>query len=90
MSSIKDYKTAHNEVIVEKPDNVNHPAHYTGNIEVIDYLEDKLTPEQFEGYLVGNILKYLSRYRKKNGLEDLLKGNWYLRKLIEFKEDNEE
>ena len=57
-------------------DMVNHPAHYVGKIEVIDYLEDKLTSEQFEGYLVGNVLKYLSRYRKKNGLEDLKKGQF--------------
>lgn len=90
MSSIKDYKTAHNEVIIEKTDNVNHPAHYVGKIEVIDYLEDKLTNEQFEGYLVGNVLKYLSRYKKKNGLEDLKKGQWYLNKLVEFKNEKEE
>ena len=46
-------------------DNVNHPSHYLGKVEVIDYIEDKLTDEQFEGYLVGNVLKYISRYRKK-------------------------
>ena len=71
-------------------DMVNHPAHYVGKIEVIDYLEDKLTNEQFEGYLVGNILKYISRYRKKNGLEDLKKGQWYLNKLVEFKNEEKE
>lgn len=69
-------------------DNVNHPNHYLGNVEVIDYIEDKLTSEQFEGYLVGNVIKYLSRYQKKNGLEDLQKGRWYLNKLIETKENN--
>ena len=71
-------------------DMVNHPAHYVGKIEVIDYLEDQLTSEQFEGYLVGNVLKYLSRYRKKNGLEDLKKGQWYLNKLVEFKNEEKE
>lgn len=71
-------------------DIVNHPAHYVGKIEVIDYLEDKLTSDQFEGYLVGNVLKYLSRYRKKNGLEDLKKGQWYLNKLVEFKNEEKE
>lgn len=69
-----------------KKDNVNHPSHYLGNVEVIDYIEDKLTPEQFEGYLIGNVIKYISRYQKKNGLEDLQKGRWYLNKLIEIKE----
>lgn len=73
----------------KKIDNVNHPNHYLGNVEVIDYIEDKLTSEQFEGYLVGNVIKYLSRYQKKNGLEDLQKGRWYLNKLIETKENND-
>ncbi|CAB4143870.1 SaV-like [uncultured Caudovirales phage] len=65
-------------------DNVNHPQHYTqGGIETIDYLQAKLTQEQFEGYLVGNILKYISRYPHKNGVEDLRKAQWYINKLIE-------
>ena len=68
--------------IYKGSDNVNHPIHYMGKVEVIDYIEDKLTPEQFEGYLVGNVMKYMSRYQKKNGLEDLKKGSWYLNKLI--------
>lgn len=71
-------------------DNVNHPAHYMGNVETIDYIEDKLTPEQFEGYLVGNVIKYMSRYQKKNGLEDLKKGWWYLNRLISLLEENNE
>ena len=69
-------------------DNVNHPQHYTqGGIETIDYLQAKMTQEQFEGYLLGNILKYVSRYPHKNGIEDLQKAEWYLNKLIEVKED---
>lgn len=60
-------------------DNVHHPAHYTsGNIEVIDYIRDKLTTEQFEGYCIGNVLKYVSRYQHKNGVEDLKKARVYL------------
>ena len=54
-------------------DNVNHPSHYTtGKIEVIDFIEDNLG-EHFEYYLVGNILKYMCRYKYKNGVEDLKK-----------------
>ena len=68
-------------------DNINHPAHYTtGKIEVIEYIQDKLTPEQFEGYCIGNVLKYISRYRYKGGLEDLKKGQWYLNRLIQTAE----
>lgn len=65
-------------------DVVNHPAHYTnGKIECIDAIEaatDGLTG--FKGYAVGNIIKYLWRWHKKNGLEDLKKARWYLDKLI--------
>ena len=39
--------------------------------------------EGYEHYLQGNIIKYLWRYRYKNGTEDLKKAQWYLNKLIE-------
>lgn len=66
-----------------KHDPVNAPAHYTtGGIETIDYLVAKLSPEQFQGFLIGNVMKYVSRYPHKNGLEDLKKARWYLNKLI--------
>jgi hypothetical protein len=69
-------------------DCINHPPHYTsGKIEVIDYIEDKLSREEFKGYLVGNILKYISRYKLKNGVEDLKKAGWYLDRLIRMIED---
>lgn len=64
-------------------DNVNHPAHYTsGGIETIDFIGAKLSQDGFEGYLVGNIIKYIARYKLKNGVEDLKKAQWYLDKLI--------
>ena len=64
-------------------DVVNHPAHYEGKVECIDAIEcatDDLTG--FKGYVTGNIIKYLWRWHKKNGLEDLKKARWYLEKLI--------
>lgn len=65
---------------MNEKDNINSPNHYTnGEIEVIDYIKDKLTDEQFEGYCIGNVLKYISRYRLKNGTEDLEKAAVYLR-----------
>lgn len=64
-----------------------NPNHYkVGGIETIHYMEAKLTPEQFEGYLLGNIIKYTSRQHYKNGIEDLKKAQWYLDKLISVKE----
>lgn len=63
-------------------DNVNHPSHYTdGRIEVIDYIRDKLTREEFIGYCKGNALKYISRHGKKTTAspdEDLRKAVVYL------------
>jgi hypothetical protein len=35
------------------------------------------------GYLAGNVIKYVTRYKSKNGLEDLKKARHYLDKLIE-------
>ena len=72
------------DFLEQHTDNVNNPSHYgNGQIECIDYLEDFMTTEEFIGYLRGNIGKYLHRWRYKNGLEDLHKAEWYLKKLIE-------
>ena len=64
-------------------DNVNHPEHYTsGGIECIDAIEAALTPEEFRGFLKGNVLKYTWRERMKAGVESLQKAEWYLNKLV--------
>ncbi len=71
-------------------DPVNHPAHYVGAIETIDYIRDKLTPDEFVGYCKGNVLKYISRERLKNGKQDLEKAAVYLGWAIEhYKEGND-
>lgn len=68
-------------------DNIN-PSHYKRlPKETIERIGDNLTPEEFKGYLKGNILKYLDRYENKNGVEDLKKANWYLNKLIEIENE---
>ena len=56
-------------------DNIN-PQHYkngTRGIETIDTIIELLGEEGFFNYCVGNIIKYVSRYEYKNGLEDLRK-----------------
>lgn len=67
-------------------DAVNQPRHYTsGEIETIDVIANvcaSMPLTAYEGYLLGNIFKYLSRYKHKNGLEDLRKARWYLDRLI--------
>ena len=67
-----------------KADVVNHPSHYTsGKIEVIRIMEDQLTDEEYRGYIKGQVIKYVTRERHKNGLEDLKKAAWYLNRLIQ-------
>jgi len=65
-------------------DNVNHPAHYTsGNIECIDAIHDAVNHlDGFEGMCTGNAMKYLWRWKHKNGVEDLKKAVWYIQRLI--------
>jgi hypothetical protein len=64
---------------------VVRPTHYTsGSIECIDAIESALTPEEFKGFLKGNVIKYTWRHNRKNGIEDLDKADWYLARLRSF------
>jgi hypothetical protein len=65
------------QAIAATADAVNPPHYQQGSIEVIDFILD-----QNFNYLEGNIIKYVSRYKYKNGLEDLKKAHWYLERLI--------
>lgn len=69
--------------------NVEHPSHYSGNVEAIDYIRDKLNTVEFVGFCIGNVLKYVSRWRFKNGLEDLEKAAVYLNWAIETVKEND-
>ena len=63
-------------------DLVNNPPHYKqGGIECIEAIKASMSAEEFQGYLKGNAIKYLWRYRHKNGVEDLEKANWYTARL---------
>jgi hypothetical protein len=64
-------------------DMVNHPPHYTqGGIECIDAIKAATEGlNGFEGYCTGNAIKYLWRWKHKNGVEDLKKAHWYIKKL---------
>ena len=74
-----------------KTDNVNHPNHYCqGGIECIKAIEASMTPEEFQGYCKGNVMKYVWRFSEKNGLEDLKKAQVYLGWMIESKEKQEQ
>ena len=65
-------------------DIINNPPHYNqGSIEPIDLIKS-----QNMNYIEGNIIKYTTRYKFKNGIEDLKKAQWYLDKLIEEYQNN--
>lgn len=68
---------------------VSHPNHYQSEtgLEVIDVIE-AFTYELsgIEATDTGNIIKYICRWKKKNGLEDLKKAKWYLNHLIDHVE----
>lgn len=71
----------------ENNDKINNPAHYTaGGIETLDYIKAKV--KDYPSYVAGNILKYVSRYEHKNGIEDLKKAQFYLNDLIEWMESD--
>jgi hypothetical protein len=66
-------------------DAVNKPSHYTsGKVECIDSIESSMSKEAFQGFLKGQVAKYIWRYEKKeNPLQDLKKAQFYINKLIE-------
>jgi len=72
------------------PDPVNHPPHYTvGGIETLEVISAKLTKEQYLGYLLGNVMKYVMRHNYKGKpIEDLRKARFYLERAITLSEDN--
>lgn len=70
--------------------NVNHPSHYqtSNGYDVIDVIES-FTEDYtgVEAFAIGNVIKYVLRAKKKNGIEDLKKAKWYLNYLIASMED---
>jgi len=58
--------------------------HYKSKkVQPWDAMESWMSPEQFEGFLRGNVIKYIARYKDKDGLKDVQKARHYLEKLIE-------
>lgn len=68
---------------------VSHPSHYQSEtgLEVIDVIEAfTFDLKGIEATDTGNIIKYICRWKNKNGLQDLKKAMWYLNHLIEHVE----
>lgn len=80
---MSDYSIYKREEELKEYDPVNKPKHYNqGTLETIDIIKDTMSKKEYEGYMRGNALKYLSRYPLKNGVEDLKKAAWYINRLI--------
>lgn len=63
---------------------LRNQEHYEKNgIQPIDIMKANFTPEEYTGFLKGNVLKYLLRYKHKNGVEDLAKAQVYIGWLLE-------
>ena len=69
--------------------NVDHPNHYISNgIETIDIITAWTNGlNDVVAFDVGNVIKYISRWSKKNGVEDLKKARWYLDHVINYLEE---
>jgi len=82
--SLKDHGLDMSYENERKHDNVHSPEHYKhGKKETIEVIRDCMENDEYHGYLKGNILKYVSRYKfKGEPLEDLQKASWYLNRLI--------
>ena len=76
---------------VAEEDLVNHPSHYTsGGIECLDAIKASMTHIEYAGFLKGQVLKYVWRYRLKGKPhEDLKKARFYLDRLIQVVENDE-
>ena len=67
---------------MKSKERVVHPKHYNKGVEMWDYAySHKLD------FFEGNIVKYVTRWKDKNGIEDLKKAKTYLDKLIELEEN---
>jgi len=83
MTRHEEYMKKRTEQAGLQTDMVNSPPHYNrAGVECIDAIQ-AATEEGYQYYLQGNIIKYLWRYRYKNGVQDLEKARWYLDRLIE-------
>jgi hypothetical protein len=84
LRSMNDSERDWEEWPIEGEEAVDHPAHYNqGSLEVIDAIEGL---GYAEGFCVGSIIKYVTRYKHKNGVEDLKKAQWYIDYLIKMEE----
>lgn len=86
MTEISDFKVHKKDEGLN--DLVNHPKHYElpNGVEVFDVISGSFGDEAIKGFCIGNVIKYVCRHERKNGIEDLRKAKWYLDKYLEIAE----
>lgn len=73
------------------PTNAINPEHYkTGKFECIEVMAEALGVEAVKDFCICNAFKYLYRHKRKNGLEDIKKAQWYINKYIELNNKEDE
>lgn len=76
---------------IKVSNSVHHPKHYALKglepYETVDVIKASVG-DGFEGYCIGNVLKYVIRYKKKNGIEDLKKARVHLNWIIDYMEND--
>ena len=74
----------------ETRDVVNHPTHYeTGKFECIEVMEEALGKDVVIDFCLANAFKYLYRSKRKNGIEDIKRAQWYINRYIMLSEKEE-
>ena len=76
------------ELAKQGVDIVNHPGHYeTGKFECIEVMQEALGIDAVKDFCICNAFKYLYRHKRKNGLEDIKKAQWYIDKFLELSKE---
>lgn len=84
----KTFDEATADISARGKDMVNHPGHYeSGKFECIDVMLETQGAEAVAGFCICNAFKYLYRHKRKNGIEDVKKAQWYINKYLEIVED---
>ena len=75
----------------DSSNSVNHPSHYNqGGMEVWDVIKAFTSNlSGAEAFYTGNAIKYILRWDKKNGIEDLEKAKVYIDKIIEGRKEKQ-
>lgn len=70
--------------VMEEPSATRPDYYHKGGIDVFAYGKANMSKEKLAGFFALNIIKYVTRYDAKNGIEDLEKAEVYLAELLEL------